>query len=84
VLRKGGMLVSLKNIDDSVAALKEIQAAYVLCRSDVSQLAEITRLTNAGKLKPHIRKVFPLSEIREALELSKQGHTRGKIVLDCL
>lgn len=80
-LRKGGMLVSLKRLDDSVAATQGIRAEYVLCRSDTSQLAEIARLVDSGRLRPHIQDIFPLSETRRALETSKQGHTRGKIVL---
>ena len=36
---------------------------------------------DAGKLKGHIATVLPLAEVKQALELSKGGHTRGKIVL---
>ena len=80
-LREDGILVSLKSIDDSVAATEGIRAEYVLCCSNTSQLAEIARLVDSGKLRPHIQDIFPLSETRRALGTSKQGHTRGKIVL---
>jgi NADPH:quinone reductase-like Zn-dependent oxidoreductase len=80
-LRKGGILVSLKAVDVSVAATVEVSAAYLLCCPNRLQLAEIARLVDSGQLRPHIQDVFPLSETRRALEASRQGHTRGKIVL---
>jgi NADPH2:quinone reductase len=82
VLRKGGILVSLKDVDISVAAAaRGKRAEYLLASADRTQLQEITRLVDSGKLGPNIQDVFPLSEARRALEISKQGHTRGKIVL---
>ena len=83
-LAAGGILVSLKGIDPAVAASAEkagVRAEYVLARPDRSQLAEIARLVDAGALRPHVQDVFELREARRALESSKRGHTRGKIVL---
>jgi NADPH:quinone reductase-like Zn-dependent oxidoreductase len=48
---------------------------------NASQLEEVAALVEAGKIKTFVEKVFPLSEAKAALNLSKQGRTRGKIVL---
>jgi NADPH:quinone reductase-like Zn-dependent oxidoreductase len=48
------------------------------------QLAEIAELVDGGEFKPVVENVFPLSQANKALELSKAGHTRGKIVLRVL
>ena len=45
------------------------------------ELALLRDLVEAGKLAAHVAKVLPLASIREALDLSEEGHTRGKIVL---
>lgn len=44
-------------------------------------LAEIAKLIDAGKLKPIVDTVLPLSEARRAQELNQSGHSRAKIVL---
>jgi len=44
-------------------------------------LSEIAKLVGAGKLKPIVETVLPLSDARRAHELSETGHARGKIVL---
>jgi NADPH:quinone reductase-like Zn-dependent oxidoreductase len=41
----------------------------------------INKLVADGKLKPQVTKTLPLDQARQALERSRQGHTRGKIVL---
>jgi NADPH:quinone reductase-like Zn-dependent oxidoreductase len=46
-----------------------------------SDLAEIGRLIDSGKVKVVIETVLPLAEARRAHELSQSGHARGKIVL---
>jgi NADPH:quinone reductase-like Zn-dependent oxidoreductase len=81
-LRQGGVLVSLKETGISNVVPAGIRAEYVLCSPDGSQLAEIAELVDGGRLVPSIDKVYPLSKTRRALELSKEGHTRGKIVVD--
>jgi NADPH:quinone reductase-like Zn-dependent oxidoreductase len=47
-------------------------------------LTEIAELVDSGKLKAVVETVLPLSEARQAQELSQSGHTRGKIVLKIL
>ena len=45
------------------------------------QLIEITRLVDAGELRPEIDSVYPLEEARAAFERSLQRGKRGKVVL---
>ncbi|PYK60722.1 MAG: NADPH:quinone reductase [Verrucomicrobia bacterium] len=46
-----------------------------------SNLAEIAKLIDAGKVKTVVETVLPLEEAPRAHELSQSGHVRGKIVL---
>ena len=45
------------------------------------QFEAINKLVQEGKLKPQVTEILPLEQAREALLKSRQGHTRGKIVL---
>ena len=81
-LKKGGFLVSSgATPSEEKAAEFGIKAAFVFCKPNAGQLAEINRLIEAGKLKIHIETVLPLAEVKKAHELSQTGRTRGKIVL---
>ena len=82
VLKKGGVLLSLVQ-PPSVEKAKAlgVRAAFVAGHPSGAQLAEIAKLIDSGELKLTIDRILPLSEVRRAHELSKSGHTRGKIVL---
>ena len=82
VLKKGGVLLSLVQ-PPSAEKAKElgVRATFVAGHPNGAQLAEIAKLIDAGKVKPTVDRILPLSEARRAHELSKSGHTRGKIVL---
>jgi NADPH:quinone reductase-like Zn-dependent oxidoreductase len=82
VLKKGGVLVSLvQPPSEEKAEELGVHAAFVAGHSSGAQLAEIAKLIDSGKLAPVIDRILPLSEVRRAHELSKSGHTHGKIVL---
>ncbi|HYL00708.1 MAG TPA: NADP-dependent oxidoreductase [Steroidobacteraceae bacterium] len=82
VLRPGGILVSVAG----AAPAAQCAAAKVRCavtgRATGEMLAPLSELADQGKLRVHIDREFPLSEAAEALELSRQGHTGGKLVLE--
>jgi NADPH:quinone reductase-like Zn-dependent oxidoreductase len=82
VLKKGGNLVSLVQPPSEEKA-KElgVRAAFLGAQSNGAQLAKIAKIIDSGKLTPVIDRILPLSEVRRAHELSKSGHTHGKIVL---
>jgi NADPH:quinone reductase-like Zn-dependent oxidoreductase len=82
VLKKGGNLVSLVQSPSQEKA-KELGVRAVLlgAQPNGAQLAEISKIIEAGKLAPIIDRILPLSEARRAHELSQSGHTHGKIAL---
>jgi NADPH:quinone reductase-like Zn-dependent oxidoreductase len=82
VLKKGGALFSVVQ-PPSAEKAKElgVRAAFVASHPNGDQLAEISKIIDAGKLAPVIDRILPLSEARRAHELSQSGHTHGKIVL---
>ena len=82
VLKKGGILVSIVAPPSAEeAAMSGVRQAFVFMTPNGSELAEIAKLADAGKLKPVVETVLPLADARRAHELSQTGHTRGKIVL---
>jgi NADPH2:quinone reductase len=46
-----------------------------------SDLEELARLVEEGKLRSVVGEVFPLDAIREAHVRMQSGHARGKIVV---
>lgn len=82
VLKKGGILVSIITPPSAEkAAAHGVRKAFVFIQPDAAVLAELAKLVDAGKLRPYVETVLPLSEARRAQELSQGGHVRGKIVL---
>ena len=82
VLKKGGILVSIVGPPSAEeAAAHGVRQASVFVQPSATQLTELTKLVESGKLRPVVETVLPLSEARHAHELSQTGHTRGKIVL---
>jgi len=82
VLRKGGILVSIVAPPSADEAAKHgVRSTFFSAHSSPSQLSEIAKLVDAGKLKPIVETVLPLFDARRAHELSETGHARGKIVL---
>lgn len=82
VIRPGGVLVSI------AGALPQAQceAAKIRCavtgHATGEMLAPLSEFADQGKLRVHIDQVFPLDEAASALELSRQGHTGGKLILE--
>jgi NADPH:quinone reductase-like Zn-dependent oxidoreductase len=58
------------------------QARFLMVRPQADDLAFLGRLADEQRLRPTIARTLPLERAREAQELSEQGHTRGKIVLE--
>jgi NADPH:quinone reductase-like Zn-dependent oxidoreductase len=82
VLKKGGILVSIVAPPSAEeAANHSVRAAFMSVHPSSAQLSEIAKLIDAGKLKPVVETVLPLSDARRAHELNETGHARGKTVL---
>jgi len=88
VLRAGGRLVSLASpADDALrprAAALGVHAGFMLVEPDHAALTAIAGLVAAGRLRPRIETVLPLSQAAEAHRLGETGRTTGKIVLNVL
>jgi NADPH:quinone reductase-like Zn-dependent oxidoreductase len=82
-LKPGGIMLSV------IQAPSEETAAEFACRQQFVMgmppvapvLKEISALVDAGKIKPYVSEVLPLSQAAKAQEMLMGGHTRGKIVL---
>jgi NADPH:quinone reductase-like Zn-dependent oxidoreductase len=82
VLKKGGILVSIvQSPSQELAAKYGVRALFYGAHASSSNLAEIAKLIDSGKVKTVVETVLPLAEARHAHELIQTGHARGKIVL---
>jgi NADPH:quinone reductase-like Zn-dependent oxidoreductase len=82
VVKNGGIVMSLVARPDPVELGKRgIRGAAISVHPDAEDLAEIAHLIDAGKIKPIVTQVLPLSEAIAAQRQAATHHTRGKIVL---
>jgi NADPH:quinone reductase-like Zn-dependent oxidoreductase len=82
VLRRGGFLVTIVgDTPEEKTQRYGVRGASILVQPDRSELTEISRLIDAGKVHAVIEAVFPLSDARLAYEHGLQGHNQGKLVL---
>ena len=80
VVRDGGRLVTIVDLEQ-VTPTRHIDAQLLYFRPDGRQLAELTKLVDAGQLTVHLDQVFPLAEAKQAHEQLETRHHQGKIVL---
>jgi NADPH:quinone reductase-like Zn-dependent oxidoreductase len=82
VVKKGGIVLDLVGRPDPAELEKHrIRGAAIWVRPNAKDLAEIAQLIDAGKIKPVVTQVLPLSEAIAAERQAETHHTRGKIVL---
>jgi NADPH:quinone reductase-like Zn-dependent oxidoreductase len=89
-LRKGGQFIGIAN-ENGEPSEDQCTAAGVVCvalrrgqsgdPTEQDLLRDVGRLANEGKLKIKVDKTFPLEQAGAAQELSREGHTEGKIIL---
>ena len=85
VLKRTGTLITLiGEIDEDAARRAGVRAIDFGMEYDVEDLEEIAGLVEGGIIKPHISKVLPLDQARQAMDLNQQGNSHGKIVLEVL
>lgn len=58
-----------------------IDYSFVFMKADCGQLREITRLIEAGAIRPVVDKVFAFESTNEALAYAEAGHAKGKVVI---
>ena len=82
VVKKGGIVMSLVARPDPAEIKKrDIRGAGIFVHPDAEDLAEIAHLIDAGKIKPVVTQILPLSEAIAAQRQAETHHTRGKVVL---
>ena len=82
VLKAGGILVSLLEPPSQEDAAKYgVRAVFMGAQPSSGLLKELADLLDRGQIKPHVDKVFPLEQARQAQELKRNSHIQGKIVL---
>lgn len=83
VLKEGGILVSLVGLgrEAQAAAERKVRAQAILVSPDAAMLRKISKLADAGHLRPVVSHALPLAEAPKAHAQSESRHTRGKIVL---
>jgi NADPH:quinone reductase-like Zn-dependent oxidoreductase len=82
VVKKDSIVMSLVARPDPVELKKRgIRGAGISAHPDADDLAEIAQLIDAGKIKPMVTQVLPLSEAITAQQQAATHHTRGKVVL---
>src|SRR5882757_2033704 len=82
VVKKGGIVMSLVASPDPVECKKrEIRGAGISAHADADDLTEIAQLVDAGKIKPIVTEILPLTDAVKAQQQAATHHTRGKVVL---
>jgi NADPH:quinone reductase-like Zn-dependent oxidoreductase len=82
LVKKGGFIATLvSRLDQTELDKYGIRGESIASKPDAIELAEITKLIEAKKIKPIVTQVLPLTEAMKALQQAETHHTRGKIVL---
>jgi NADPH2:quinone reductase len=83
VVKEGGWLVTITDLllDPSKGAPYGIHAGAIFVHPSGEELSKIGQLIEEGKVQVPAIEEFPWQEVGTALEKSRAGHTRGKIVL---
>jgi NADPH:quinone reductase-like Zn-dependent oxidoreductase len=82
-LRKGGILVSTLQPDETKAAEMGMRTVpRWQAEPDGAALAQVLQLIADGQVKVEIARHFPLDDIRAAQRFAQEEHPRGKVVLD--
>ncbi len=82
VVKQGRVLVSVARPPSSEQAKAHgVRPVWFIVEPNGEQLIQIGALIDAGRIRPIIDTVLPLSQARQAYEQGARGHTRGKIVL---
>jgi NADPH:quinone reductase len=87
VKKDSGRVVTINGLLDTVPVLDEcgklhgVKAALHFVEPSGEQLAKITKLIESGDILPLPVETYPLEQANRALQLSQEGHVRGKLAL---
>jgi NADPH:quinone reductase-like Zn-dependent oxidoreductase len=63
------------------AARRTLRYSFLFMRANGHQLLEITRLIEAGAIRPVVDRVFPFDSTNKALAYVEAGRAKGKVVV---
>ena len=81
VLRPNGLLVTIVRQPSEWTAGRAARGLFFVVEPRRTQLNELSRLIDAGMIRPIVEAVLPLDRAREAYERGIREHPRGKLVL---
>lgn len=82
VVKKGGFIATLvSRLDQAELDKHRIRGASISVIPNAGELAEITKLIEAKKIKPVVTRMISLADAVAAQQQITTHHTRGKIVL---
>lgn len=82
IIKEGGYLISLlEELDQQIIDDSTINYQRWWVNPDSADLHRIADLIDAGKIRVHIDKIFPLEQVKQAHALSESKRAQGKIVL---
>src|SRR5215217_2810951 len=82
LVKEGGRIASsVYAADVESLAERSIKATNIGMQPGARRLEELSWMVDAGEISVRLERTFPLEKAREALEESRTGHVRGKIVL---
>lgn len=83
LLKEGGALVSIVDgPSEELAEKHKVKAGFVFVCPNTQQLREISQLLADGTVQIPAITEMKLEEAAEALRINREGHVRGKIVLN--
>ena len=82
IVKKGGIVTTIVGRPDPAQLDKYgIRGSSIWSHPDANELTDITTLIEAGKIKPVVGEVMPLTDAVKASQQAETHHTRGKLVL---
>jgi NADPH:quinone reductase-like Zn-dependent oxidoreductase len=76
-LASGGRVASVTDPETAI----QLGGRYVFVRPDAAMLGRLVGYVADGQVRVEVAETFPLEQAAQALQRSKAGHTRGKIVI---
>ena len=82
VLKKGGVMVSIKGQDtENLASKHNVRFESFFMSPDGAVLSELVALINEGRIEPVIDSTYPLEQLTDAYDRLDTGRAVGKIVV---
>jgi NADPH2:quinone reductase len=82
LVKPGGAVIATAGEPDLQAAReREVHAELLAALPDGETLATLAGLVDRKEIDAHVQQILPIAEAARALELSREGHVQGKLVL---